>query len=134
MPFDALVFLWVVYLQWESMTAQAKDEIWLPLMEYAVRKNLSLSTLRRYIKAGKVTFRLESGRYLIFDRETSGNGSVAFANGIISDDGHGVEVADLQSNVRRLETALKRAQEEIAELKTLIACYEERPPSSQIEV
>lgn len=115
------------------MTAQAKDEIWLPLMEYAIRKNLSLSTLRRYIKAGKVTFRLEGGRYLIFDREASGEGSASHSNGLATFDGLGGEVAELQSNVRRLENALKRAQEEIAELKTLIACYEERPPS-QIEV
>lgn len=120
------------------MTAQAKDEVWLPLMEYAVRKNLSLSTLRRYIKAGKVTFRLEGGRYLIFDREASG---VAFGHSFNSlqalgsfEGLGGSEVAELQSNVRHLENALKCAQEEIAELKTLIACYEERSPSSQIEV
>jgi predicted site-specific integrase-resolvase len=73
---------------------------WIPLVDYAARKGVSLSTLRRYIKANKIPYRLEEGRYLILSDE-----------------------ADLR-------TELQRANEEIAELKTLIALYEERTPPS----
>jgi hypothetical protein len=89
-------------------------------MEYSVKKGISLSTLRRYIKARKVEFRIENGRYLLFDE--SADGASAPASGARSVDGSAALVS-------RLEQDLKRAREEIAELKTLIALYEETPPS-----
>jgi hypothetical protein len=85
---------------------------WISLMEYSVKKGISLSTLRRYIKARKVEFRIEEGRYLLFD-ESAGN-ETTFPSG-------------LASTVSQLERDLKTAREEIAELKTLIALYEETP-------
>lgn len=42
-------------------------ESWLPLNDYANRHRLSVSTLRRRIKAQKVQFRLEDGKYFILD-------------------------------------------------------------------
>lgn len=42
---------------------------WVSLMEYATRRGVSLSTLRRYIKAGKILYRSEAGRYLVFDEQ-----------------------------------------------------------------
>jgi hypothetical protein len=68
-------------------------------MEYATKNSVSLSTLRRYIKAGKVEYRLEEGRYLIWD------------------------TAEAPSP---LVSELRDAQEEIAELKMLVAIYEEQ--------
>lgn len=38
---------------------------WLPLTEYAVKTGISLSTIRRKIKANAIQYRLEKGRYLI---------------------------------------------------------------------
>jgi hypothetical protein len=38
---------------------------WLPLTEYALRSGVSISTLRRKIKANSIEFKMEEGRYLI---------------------------------------------------------------------
>ncbi len=89
---------------------------WLPLMDYAVKSGVSLSTLRRQIKSNKIPFRLEEGRYMIFS--------------------DGLETAPVPSRpmepeagmeITTLRRELKNAHEEIAELKTLIAFYEESP-------
>jgi hypothetical protein len=81
-------------------------------MEYSLRRGISLSTLRRYIKAKKVEFRIEHGRYLLFDDTADASESTEDA-GLVS----------------RLEKDLGKAREEIAELKMLIALYEETPPT-----
>ncbi len=75
---------------------------WVPLLEYALKNEVSLSTLRRHIKAGKIDHKIENGRYLLWDE----NGK----------------------RERQLESELERAKEEIAELKMLIALYEEKLP------
>ncbi len=72
---------------------------WIPLLDYAVKTGVSLSTLRRYIKAGKVQYKVENGRYLLFNENE--------------------QKSDLNPE-------LQKAQEEIAELKTLISFYEEK--------
>jgi hypothetical protein len=88
-------------------TRPAKD--WIPLLDYALKKGVSLSTLRRHIKAGKIPFKVEDGRYLLFDDSRD----------------------DINPSLARLEEDLQRAQEEIAELKTLIALYEEKIPNQR---
>lgn len=91
-------------------TSSIQDHVdWVPLVDFAVKRGVSLSTLRRYIKQGKVVFRIENGRYLLRDDGTFPK----------------VKVHPLQSQVIKLESELQKAQEEIAELKTLIAFYEE---------
>lgn len=85
---------------------------WLPLVDYAFENGVSLSTLRRHIKSGKILHRKENGRYLIF---TEGNGVAPGP----------AEAANLKDRVSHLEGDLQKAREQIAELKTLIAVYEE---------
>jgi hypothetical protein len=88
---------------------------WIPLMDYAMKKGVSLSTLRRHIKTGKILNKLDNGRYLLFDDlAASVEPKVHF------DD-------ETPDPVKKLQTDLEKANEEIAELKTLIALYEERP-------
>lgn len=77
-------------------------------MDYAMKKGVSLSTLRRYIKADKLKHRSENGRYLIWDDE------VAAAR------------VSMTTDSSSLERQLKKAHEEIAELKMLVAIYEEQ--------
>jgi predicted site-specific integrase-resolvase len=77
------------------------EKTWLPLMEYVIKHKVSLLTLRRYIKSGRVEYKLENGRYSILDHAAPGQ--------------------SLEKKIRSLE-------EEIAELKTLIALYEEQIP------
>ena len=86
-----------------SATSASFAGAWISLMDYANRHCVSLSTLRRYIKSGKIKHQLENGRYLIWDENatapTSGEDSSA--------------------------SLIKKLQEENAELKTLVAFYEE---------
>jgi hypothetical protein len=43
---------------------------WLPLLNYSTKYNISLSTLRRRIKARSIEFKLDQGKYLILDSDT----------------------------------------------------------------
>lgn len=49
-------------------------EKWLPVIDYAVNKRVSISTLRRRIKSQLIEHRLENGRYLL-RTEVDGNPS-----------------------------------------------------------
>lgn len=40
-------------------------EQWVPLTQFAIEEGVSISTLRRKIKANKIEYRLDNGRYLI---------------------------------------------------------------------
>ena len=99
------------------MSENKSSSEWLPLMEYAIKKGVSLSTLRRHIKANKVKYKIENGRYLLFDGDFFPKNSPPIQNR---------ESLGLQSKLQKLERDLQKAQEEIAELKMLIALYEER--------
>jgi TolA-binding protein len=44
---------------------------WLPLLNYSTKYNISLSTLRRRIKARSIEFKLDQGKYLILDSAAS---------------------------------------------------------------
>src|SRR4051812_8313781 len=87
---------------------------WISLMDYAMKNGVSLSTLRRHIKANKVTHKIENGRYLLWDGQHE-----------LPHEQKGVP-EDKNAELMTLEKKLQRAQEEIAELKTLIAFYEEK--------
>lgn len=96
--------------------------MWIPLMDYAMKKGISLSTLRRHIKANKLVHKIEDGKYLLWDEdpESSPDSKQSFPESPQS--------APLETRVFELTQDLKKAQEEIAELKTLIALYEENIP------
>ena len=100
------------------------DQIWIPLVEFSVQKGISLSTLRRYIKSNKIAWKLIEGRYLVMDDGTF----VAPRNhaGAITESVTEVNHKDMESRMKTLESSLMAANEEIAELKTLLAFYEEK--------
>ena len=60
MPSDYARF-WVI--KGESLSTQS----WLPLMEYSAKFRVSLSTLRRRIKAGEIEYKFADGKYLLRD-------------------------------------------------------------------
>lgn len=94
------------------MLRHAVQPGWVPLMDYAVRIGVSLSTLRRHIKANKIAYRVEDGRYLVLDPT-----------------GEPVQAKrSTAGELLELRAELQKAHEEIAELKTLIALYEEKIP------
>lgn len=49
------------------------SEQWLPLMEYSSKYRVSVSTLRRRIKAEDIKYRFEDGKYMILDTPTAGS-------------------------------------------------------------
>ncbi|MFL5813114.1 MAG: hypothetical protein ACJ763_06010 [Bdellovibrionia bacterium] len=116
---------------------------WITLMDYAMKKGVSLSTLRRHIKADKIQYRVENGRYLLFVEQGDEilTSRPAAASTVAPVTAIATPAAASQSDdylMSQLQTKLKKAQEEIAELKTLIAFYEEslgfaqsNPPATQ---
>ncbi|MBI2607003.1 MAG: hypothetical protein HYW49_13095 [Deltaproteobacteria bacterium] len=89
-------------------------ENWVPLLDYAVLKGVSTSTLRRYIKAKKVEYKIENGRYLLRSDAPRTGSTQDFWNASSTQDGISVF-----QRVRELE-------QEISELKMLVAIYEEK--------
>ncbi len=85
-------------------------------MDYAIRRGFSLSTLRRHIKANKIQYRVENGKYLLLDNPDATPPSITGQQA----------AAVLQAKLQKVEMDLQKAQEEIAELKMLIALYEEK--------
>lgn len=98
---------------------------WIPILDYAVLKGVSTSTLRRYIKAKKIPFKIENGRYLLLaDAATP---EVQHKNTVMKwDNATTHEGVSLFGRVRELEEKLLHAQEQISELKMLVAIYEEK--------
>ncbi len=84
----------------------SNGKVWLSLVDYAAKNRISLSTLRRYIKANKVEFEIRNGRYYLLDNE-----------------GAAISYSAPQ---RSTEDELRRATEEISELRMLVSLYEEK--------
>src|SRR4051812_41039067 len=99
--------------------------LWIPLMDYAIKHGVSLSTLRRHIKANKIQYKVEHGRYLLLDQTDQEEGAH-------EDMLHEPAAGATSEKIRDLSIHLQKAQEEIAELKTLIAFYEERIPNQKL--
>lgn len=111
---------------------------WIPLMDYAVKYGVSLSTLRRYIKANKILYKIENGRYLLREDATSlAHGEMTaqaaqpqsirgeLAAPLVKPSQPSIPVAN-HPEVERLKIELRKAREEIAELKMLVALYEDQ--------
>ncbi|MEN9724141.1 MAG: hypothetical protein RJB38_2127 [Pseudomonadota bacterium] len=101
---------------------------WLSLMEYATLNGVSLSTLRRHIKAGKVDFRVENGRYLIRNATTSHiypSTALSVRPAAVHERPAPTHSREAQAEIAELRLQLQKARQEIAELKTLVAFYED---------
>ncbi len=104
------------------MAMDMESENWIPLVEFSVQKGISLSTLRRYIKSNKIPWKLVEGRYLVMD-----DGSFTAPRNHDPKGFAKLETPeDIETRVKNMETALIAANEEIAELKTLVAFYDEK--------
>lgn len=98
--------------------------VWLPILEYARYRDISISTIRRMIKTDRVKSRLEDGKYFIF-----------VAKERLDKKKHEQEVLsqrleELTLENEHLKRLLKKREEELSELKMLLNVYEEReiPP------
>ena len=100
-----------------------QDGIWLSILDYASAKKISISTIRRSIKAGHVKFKEENGKYFIWMKDLSAQKEELAKN---------LETEFLKRRNRELE-------EEINDLKMLLQVYEgmnrdELPPLPEIEL
>lgn len=82
---------------------------WLSILEYANYKGKSISTVRRYVKSGKVMKKEENGKYFIFVEDFTGNKIRKEDNSLLED----------------LQIENKKLRNELAEAMMLIELYEQ---------
>lgn len=103
------------------------EGIWLSILEYSQLKNISVSTVRRYIKADRVKYTKEDGKFSIF--MTSEN--YKRFKGSENDDS---EMLELKLRIQELEIKNKSLRLENDELKMLVDIYEGSKVSAKIEL
>ena len=96
------------------------DGKWLTITEYSEYREISISTVRRYIKANTVTFKKEGGKYLIH---------VSDQNFILRENLREKEELSLKLEVLELKGQLKSLEEENNDLKMLVSLYENNSDS-----
>ncbi len=86
---------------------------WLSILEYAGYKNKSISTVRRYVKADRVKYKEESGKYYIWVKNYIPKRSQE-------------ELLHVESKfeLERLKKENQELKEELAEARMLLSLYE----------
>lgn len=70
---------------------------WISIVSYASKNNISISTIRRSIKSGSIKYKIEDGKYFLFD--------------------------EIPNSAIEIEN--RHLREEIIELKMLLSAYEQ---------
>lgn len=91
-----------------------KEGAWLTIMEYSRLKGVSISTIRRHIKANLVKFREEDGKYFIYTHSAPTQAA----------NDQEAEIFALKLEQDRLKRQIQSLFEELAEAKMLIELYE----------
>ncbi len=86
---------------------------WLSVLEYASFKKKSISTVRRYIKANRVKYKEDNGKYFIWVKNY-------ISDKMLEEK----EQLSLKFEVERLKKENIELKEQIAEAKMLIDLYE----------
>jgi predicted site-specific integrase-resolvase len=94
--------------------------VWLSINEYSTYRGISISTIRRYIKAKRVQYKLENRKYYIYVSKEQYERRQG-QKGVKESDTSFIE---LYERVAFLEKQLQVVQEENHELKMLIDIYE----------
>lgn len=89
------------------------EDKWLSILEYAQYKNKSISTVRRYIKAGRVKFREEDGKYYLWVKN--------YVSTTTKDEKENLEI---KFELERLKKENRDLISENSEMKMLIQLYE----------
>ena len=99
---------------------------WLNITEYSNYKDISISTVRRYIKANRVKHKMLDGKYLIFVAEEKLRPKNELSE---------KENIKLKLDVQRLAEKVKKLEEENNDLKMLIQIYEsEKQAQRKVEI
>lgn len=89
-----------------------QDGIWLSILDYATVKKVSISTIRRSIKAGHVKYKEENGKYFIWTKEIKAE---------LQDEKAALA---LKLELEFLKRQNRELQQEIEDLKMLLSVYE----------
>lgn len=89
------------------------DGKWLSVLEFAAYKKKSISTVRRYIKANRVKYKEDAGKYYIWTK-----------NYIPSQTSQEKDFLELKFEIERLRKENIELKEELAQSKMLIELYE----------
>lgn len=96
---------------------------WLSVLEYASFKKKSISTVRRYIKANRVKFKEENGKYFIWAKN--------FKEFVQNEE---KELLEIRFENERLKKENRFLKEELSELRMLITLYEKEKRRSLPEL
>ncbi len=111
---------------------------WIPLNDYAIKHDISVSTLRRRIKSHKLQFKLEDGKYLIHEENSDRVGTEA-GSVVMNYTRPSVSSSDPIHTTKLLLDELKRAyldslqskedqilqlKQQVSDLKTLVMILE----------
>lgn len=88
---------------------------WLSIIEYASYKKKSISTVRRYIKANRVNFKEEEGKYYILVKNYYDN---------VFTPSEQKELVKLRFENDRLKDEIKSLKEQMLEMNMLVEAYE----------
>ncbi len=107
-----------------------QDGIWLSIIDYATVKKISISTIRRSIKAKHLIYKEESGKYFIWMKDNTAQ--------LRSEKN---ELA-LKLEIEYLKKKNRELSEELADSKMLLSVYENKsdeydfglPPLPEIEL
>ena len=94
-----------------------EDGIWLTILEYANYREISVSTIRRYIKDNRVKTKKDDGKYLIWVNQENYSKRA----------GNERELLELKFETQRLADRVKLLEEENNDLKMLVNIYESKP-------
>ncbi|MCO4795090.1 MAG: hypothetical protein KC493_15340 [Bacteriovoracaceae bacterium] len=88
--------------------------VWMSILEYASFKSISISTIRRYIKANRVKTKKDGGKFYIYvSPENVKDKSISDENKL-----------RVQLENERLKMKVKTLEEEINDLRMLVQIYE----------
>lgn len=88
---------------------------WLSILEYAAFKKKSISTVRRYIKANRVKFKEDNGKYFIWTKNFNTRATQGDKDQL-----------EIRFENERLKKENRQMKEELAEIKMLISLYESK--------
>ncbi len=98
--------------------------VWMSILEYASFKSISISTIRRYIKAGRVKTKKDGGKFYIYVSPEK----------IIDKNTKEEAQLKIQLENERLKMKIQSLEEELNDLKMLVQIYEQGQQQTRQEL
>ena len=111
-----------------NVDVNTQNKVWKSIVEYAAENKSSISTLRRHIKSNKLVWKIEDGKYFILSDVNTAHekNQKNVIDQIWDNEDVQNEESSLKSKLDLMQDMLRKANEEIVELKMLVKIYEEK--------